>query len=159
MAKGPVPSHPMTRIFAQMVRVRCGCWEWQGSLYWHGYGQISARRKKLYTHRVSYEYFYETTIDPAQEIDHLCSNRICVNPLHLEMVSHRVNLLRAESGIAAKNAKKTHCPSGHAYDVANTGHYVGGRKCRHCARIRSAARYRKMTANNAYGHSLLQVIE
>lgn len=72
-------------------------------------------------------------------IDHLCRNRGCVNPDHLEAVTQRENILRGE-GLAAANARKTHCPKGHPYSGENL--YVvpssGRRQCRICADARRA---------------------
>jgi hypothetical protein len=75
------------------------------------------------------------------ELDHLCRVRGCVNPKHLEPVTHRENLMRGESW-SAVNARKTHCPEGHPYDETNT--YIDGkgrRRCRECARAYDLRRY------------------
>lgn len=119
------------------------CWEWNASLTPAGYGKIGLNNKLLLAHRVS----YEINVGPIPDgltIDHLCRNRKCVNPSHLEPVSMEENLLRGESP-PAKNALKTHCPQGHAYEGDNIIWDKGrngkiGRKCRTCHYARTKAR-------------------
>lgn len=95
-----------------------GCREWLGSLL-DGYGRISLPRRHTpigqnrarIVHRVA----YETWVSPIPEgmtIDHLCRNRACIEPTHLEVVSGGENTLRGQ-GIPARNARKTHCKYGH----------------------------------------------
>jgi hypothetical protein len=92
---------------------------------------------------------YELAIGPIPEgltIDHLCRNRGCVNPAHLEAVTNRTNLLRGD-GIAALNARKTHCKRGHEFTPENT--YVwreGTRACRACHTAQEQARRQKKEA-------------
>lgn len=117
-----------------------GCWTWAASVKPAGYGQFRHRRATCYAHRVSYEHFVGPIPD-GLEIDHLCRNRLCVNPLHLEPVTRRENTLRAPT-VSALNATKTHCPHGHPYDEANTCHSGGGRYCRACAREKMRRRKR-----------------
>ena len=106
------------------------CWEWTSSKTPKGYGLIEFNGKMIYTHRFIYEYLHGPI--PAElEIDHLCSNRACANPKHLEAVLHTENIRRGNSGII--NRQKTHCPQGHEYSLANTYHNPnGGRDCRIC---------------------------
>jgi hypothetical protein len=123
--------------FLSLVRKTDACWIWLGSKDRNGYGRVF--RNKL-AHRHAFEIFVGA-IPVALTIDHLCRNRACVNPLHLEAVSKRINTLRGQ-GPAARNALKSHCPQGHPYDAANT--YVapdGGRNCRRC-NAQSAAAYK-----------------
>lgn len=87
-------------------------------------------------HRYAYEHFIGP-IPEGLQVDHLCRVRNCVNPDHLEAVTCRENVLRGD-GVAAANARATHCPQGHAYDEANTYTWTnGGRHCRACARIKT----------------------
>jgi hypothetical protein len=113
-----------------------GCWIWSGSVDGNGYGHIRIQRRLLKTHRVAYEAFVGPIAD-GLEIDHFeCSRRRCCNPSHLRAVSHRENSLRSTAFVAA-NAVKTHCPSGHAYDEANTRVYRNSRYCRTCSEAAS----------------------
>lgn len=112
-----------------------GCWEWCGATCGHGkYGAIRTPDGMKYVHRVSYEAFIGDIPDGMQ-VDHLCRNRTCVNPEHLEAVSHYENMRRGSAW--AVNKGKTHCPSGHPYSGDNL--YInpsGGRECRTCKRLR-----------------------
>ena len=108
-----------------------GCWEWTGSLNNKGYGQVGHGGKTSSTHRVAYTLLVGAIPD-GLHIDHLCRNRSCCNPDHLEAVPLRTNTLRGVS-FAAANAVKTHCRKGHEYTAENT--YVdsrGSRSCRTC---------------------------
>lgn len=120
------------------------CWEWTRAKS-NGYGYIKLRgaMRSSLAHRVAFEAFRGPIPDGLQ-LDHLCRNRGCVNPWHLEPVDCRENLLRGNTTQAAINARKTHCPAGHPYDQANT--YVkkdGARMCRECNRVRTRERARQ----------------
>jgi len=112
------------------------CWRWTDVPSAQGYGLISVggRNGKRFTaHSVSCELAHGPT-PPKYETDHLCRNRICVNPDHLEAVTLRINGLRGV-GRGAINSKVTHCPAGHAYDAENTAIAKrGSRVCKTCKR-------------------------
>lgn len=92
--------------------------------------------KKRGVHRVVYELEYGP-IPEGRELDHLCRNRACVNPKHLEIVSHRENCLRGVAP-AAQNARKTHCKYGHPLSGGNLHmRKDGGRMCLACQERRS----------------------
>lgn len=113
-----------------------GCWEWTGSRCGGGYGTAKAFGKNVLVHRASYE-MCVGPIPTGQQLDHLCRNRRCVNPIHLEPVTSRENVLRG-AGLCAINHKKTHCASGHDFSHENTLiRPNGSRWCRACARIRA----------------------
>ena len=107
-----------------------GCWEWAGSTR-SGYGRMRHNGRPQQAHRVYYK-LLKGPIPGGLQIDHLCRNPLCVNPDHMEPVTHRTNSLRGV-GAPAANAKKTHCPRGHSYAGENV--YFppsGGRQCRRC---------------------------
>lgn len=99
-------------ILSRIKKVN-GCWEWQGRNNGVNYGQFSEGRKNIRAHRRSYEIF-KGPIPTGLQLDHLCRNRICVNPSHLEAVTGKVNILRGTAP-SAFHAKATHCPYGHPY--------------------------------------------
>ncbi|WP_405941583.1 HNH endonuclease signature motif containing protein [Streptomyces sp. NBC_00207] len=110
------------------------CWLWTSSLGVTGYGRFKFRGRAVRAHRYAYEAL-RSEIPGGLVLDHLCRNRACVNPWHLEPVSQRANVLRG-GGVAAQAAAKTHCPQGHPYDSANTiVSSEGYRRCRTCCRI------------------------
>ncbi len=107
-----------------------GCWLWTGATLVNGYGQCLMRDKVRYVHRLSYEEHVEA-IPQKLVIDHLCRQRCCVNPEHMEVVTSRENTLRGV-GTSAVNARRTHCKHGHPFDAENTQVTRRGRQCRAC---------------------------
>jgi hypothetical protein len=114
-----------------------GCWPWLGAHTKAGYGVLSVKRERVYAHRYAYTLF-KGPIPEGLQLDHLCRNRGCCNPEHLEAVTRRENILRGVAP-AAQHAKKTHCPKGHAYDRVRRGQ----RECKRCHADRQLARYYK----------------
>jgi hypothetical protein len=108
------------------------CWNWTGADNGVGYGHLRFGRKDYYAHRLAYEDAYGAIPD-GMVIDHLCRNRSCVRPDHLEAVTFRENLLRG-TGTSAANARKTHCTRGHEYSAENTKTHGHSRQCRACVR-------------------------
>lgn len=109
-----------------------GCIEWTAYIdVVSGYGRIQVDRRSCYTHRVAYETFVGPISD-GLHLDHLCRNRKCMNPAHLEPVTPLVNAQRGEG-----NGSETHCPHGHEYAGANLyvwtdKHGQSRRYCRAC---------------------------
>ncbi len=133
-----------------------GCWVWTAAISGPGYAVLSVGGRAALAHRVSYELFVGP-IPLGLELDHLCRNTRCVNPDHLEPVTHRENMVRGEAGalIAATMRAKTHCPRGHSYSGANL--YLAPRNdggvnrcCRECRRSQlRASRARQTTGRSA----------
>lgn len=117
------------------------CWEWQGARMGVGYGRFYADNGRPHVaHRVAYQFAYRPVPD-GLVVDHLCRNVRCVNPWHLEAVTHGENTRRGTSQ-SALNAKKTHCKHGHEFTPENTHvDTLGRRVCRTCANANRRRRY------------------
>ncbi len=144
---GPKP-RPLADRFWEKVEWTPGCWEWLAAKH-KGYGQFyissdDQRRVKLArAHRVAFV-LAGNVLPEGMDLDHLCSNPGCVNPAHLEPVTHAINVSRSRRAHAF--ASRTHCFKGHAYTVENT-YWDGHRRvCRSCHRIAEARRRLKAAA-------------
>jgi DNA-directed RNA polymerase subunit RPC12/RpoP len=116
------------RRFWDKVEVDGVCWEWAAGRNSAGYGYFRSSTGSRRAHRIAYEHLVGP-IPSGLTLDHLCRNRSCVNPDHLEPVTHRENVLRG-SGIAAQQARRHVCPRcGQQYDLTKTGY----RRCRACS--------------------------
>lgn len=122
-----------------------GCWEWLAYKTPKGYGRINGGKPGQPAHNVAYRLLVGDL--GSLEPDHTCVNRSCVNPMHLEAVTHKENIRRAAArgnmGTASK--RKTHCPQGHGYFGENL-HITpeGHRKCKQCNRDRMKKRKRNL---------------
>lgn len=127
----PNPSEVLERFWSKVEKTDT-CWLWTGSLASGGYGSFNYKYKHYRAHRLSYEQI-RGEIPKGLVLDHLCRVRSCVNPDHLEAVTHRVNILRGIGG-SAVNAKKTHCKNGHLLSGDNLRNRltVPWRECRQC---------------------------
>ena len=107
-----------------------GCWIWRGNVS-NGYGRFTIGATGFRAHRVSYAI---TTGAPevGQHVDHMCRNKLCVNPAHLEAVSHRENVIVRGTGPFAARARQTHCKWGHEFTPENTIIHGGRRECHAC---------------------------
>lgn len=138
---------PLRRWLDAVVMQPDGCLTWGFPLNpVSGYASLFVSGKDVYAHRFAYEAFVGP-IPPGLVIDHLCRNRACCNPAHLEVVTQQVNKMRGE-GVAAKNARKTECLNGHPFAGENLRVRLDAptpaRECRTCNRERSAARRLRM---------------
>lgn len=117
------------------------CWLWTASpsRYVHNrYIFVWVSGTPIVAHRLAYQWLVGP-IPEGLELDHLCRVRQCVNPRHLEPVTHRENTLRGTAPTAV-NARKTHCLHGHPFDEKNTcWRPNGSRQCRACRNAGKAA--------------------
>jgi hypothetical protein len=128
----PRKSRPLTTFYSHVSKnTSTKCWDWTGEINWGGYGRFMIRKKHYQAHRFSYGLF-KGAIPEGYELDHLCRNRSCVNPDHLEAVTRSTNLRRGHN----YNRDKTHCPKGHLYSGENLliRTDTGSRRCRECIR-------------------------
>lgn len=137
--RGKIVVAPLDRFMAFVRKQDNGCWEWTGSKDRGGYGRFSYERKPVLAHRWIHEKINGPVPDGLQ-LDHLCRNRSCVNPNHLEVVTQRENMMRGD-GPSAKHARKTHCTYGHEFTEENTYRHKGNRRmCRTCMNRRHRER-------------------
>lgn len=108
------------------------CWFWALAIDPLGYGRVGVSGRTRMAHRVVYE-LEKGPIPAGLELDHLCRHRSCVNPDHLEPVTHAENLRRG------RRATASHCKAGHAYTATDVRLVSGrlSRHCRECARRRN----------------------
>ena len=113
-----------------------GCIRWTGAITQRGYATTTkATGGSTPAYRAVYEYL-AGPIPPGLTLDHLCRNRWCVAPAHLEPVARGENVLRGDT-LAARNKAKTHCLRGHALVEGNLESYErrqGRRVCSTCRR-------------------------
>ena len=120
----------LLKKFWSRIKVVNNCWEWQGGIKMDGYGSFYWNKKQYPSHRIAYQ-ILRGNVPEGLELGHLCRNRKCCNPEHLEPVTHHQNLMRGNT-IIAINSRKTHCPQGHPYNGDNLIIKHGSRVCRIC---------------------------
>src|ERR1043165_2474292 len=122
------------------------CWIWTGNVV-AKYSMVTWRRQQVGVHRLIYAWL----IEPVQkgsvqgngkrpEIDHLCKNKLCCNPLHLEVVTRKINVERRNNA-CAMNGRKTHCKRGHEFTVENSYPVNGGKGCKTCKVVQDRLNY------------------
>lgn len=136
----------LNRLWSKVIKYpgEDACWGWTDvpSQAGYAYFTVGGRKgSKFLVHRLLY-ILVIGPIPDGKELDHLCRNRLCVRPDHQEPVTRRENLLRGETP-TAREAKATHCPQGHPYDLFNTRFYRGYRFCKTCQNLYYPRRRRK----------------
>lgn len=144
------------RFLSKIVKTST-CWLWLAGTNGKGYGSFSVRGKKYSAHRWFYE-FIKGPVNSNLDLDHLCRNRNCVNPNHLEPVTRQVNSIRGVGPAlsAARQLTKTHCPRGHEYNKENTYFRQNkpGRRCNICHRIKEGIRRQNNKINKGVNKCL-----
>ena len=122
---------PLERFMIKVAQGQKGCVVWTAGTNGVGYGLFWDGGRDVMAHRWAYEYF-KGKIPAGLQLDHLCRNRNCVNPAHLEPVTQRENILRGDT-LPASQITRTHCPQGHPYEGDNLYIWTdGSRQCRTC---------------------------
>ncbi len=119
------------------VKKTDNCWEWISGLNHYGYGQFTFNNYPIGAHRFSF--YLKHNYFPDIDIDHLCRNRKCVNPEHLEAVSHKENMRRGLTNVGGVNFRKTQCKNGHKFTEDNLyrrKENLSWRICKKCTRLR-----------------------
>lgn len=136
------PDQRYANIRRRIVISDSGCWEWQGHIINSGYGLVYNGQTNELVHRWVYKHVKGAIGN--ETIDHLCRNKKCCNPDHLECVSYRENMHRSDTPNIVRHLTDT-CKRGHslldAYIRAD-----GGRTCRECQRIYQANRRARIKA-------------
>ncbi len=138
------PASERLRFLSKFNKLGNGCWIWNGSFNNQEYSCFHIKRNgtwvKILAHRYSYE-LIRGPVPPGMELDHLCRDTRCINPDHLEAVTHQKNTERGEAGTYKRTTSKTYCIHGHQYSEENT--YInkhGFRSCKACRKL-AYARY------------------
>ncbi len=132
----PPPTVESLRRILSKLNLPDECWEWAGTWRSDGYSNMGIGRKNYYVHRLMFQWF-KHDIPDGLVIDHLCKNKRCVNPNHLEATDMKTNVGRA--------LRRAYCRRGHPqipenrYTVPKTGHS----RCWPCLKVRSKQRRKK----------------
>ncbi len=147
--RGITPIDPLLRFWGKVSpEPNTGCWLWEAALDGKGYGVLSIPpRGRIQAHRFSYV-AHVGPIAEGLELDHICRVRCCVNPDHLEPVTHLENMRRSPVLGKWSRAHITHCPHGHEYTEENTYTWGNMRHCKQCNRERNLRKYHERASKN-----------
>jgi len=142
-----------TSLYRFMIRttVTDGCWDWLGAKTPDGFGIFSVGNKNVSAQRYAYEILVGKTIPKGYRVVHLCKNRSCVNPKHLDVQTPSENMKDTLAGFkfGLMQRIKKKCPKGHSYNKENTIFTKDGRRiCKECQRVWSRNYYGKIKIND-----------
>jgi hypothetical protein len=139
---GPLDATAAARFWSKVAYAGpSACWPWLGGRHAKGYGVFHVASVPVLAHRVAWR-LARGPIPEGLVVDHLCGERLCVNVRHLALVTAGENVLRGR-GPSAINARRTHCPRGHAYAWPNLYVHRGRRQCRACRLAHNRAWWRR----------------
>jgi len=127
-----------------------GCWNWTGTVSRNGYGLAHRGRTSMTAHRFVYQ-CHNGPIPAGLELDHLCRNKLCVNPGHLEPVTHAENMRRHAP--FDQRVLSANCKYGHPLDGIRT-RPGGGRYCKTCIRLNKRRQRAKFSQNETFRASV-----
>lgn len=127
-----------TRVSTKIHKAESGCWEWTSMLDTYGYGRIKVQRRWLKAHRVVFELETGQTLSVEQNLDHICTNKKCVNPSHLQIVTRGENVVLGwERGEYARSLTRERDTPVCGHDIQSWYKRPNGKSgyCRECRKL------------------------